>query len=144
MPERRMTHARALPLALLVMVGMTLMSACVSHGDASATRDTDIDVPGSLANDLAPLARAADAASMLARARERELAVQGERVWVDVQTRELAAEDRHRFTIDGVEVRLFSPKYQRVGAAVGTPGALRALAGLDVVRRVDPEYGYTQ
>jgi len=138
------SRSRVILVAGLFAATMALAPGCVSRGDDDRAGGQAVDVPESLANDLAPLARAADAESMLARARERGLSVQDERVLVDVQTRDLAAEDRNDLAIEGVEVISFSAKYQRVSAAVANPAALRALARVAVVRRVDPEYGYAQ
>jgi len=136
--------SRVVIVAGLFAAVVALAPGCVSRGDDDRAGSQTVNVPESLANDLAPLARAADAKSMLARARERGLSVQDERVLVDVQTRELAAEDRNDLAIDSVEVLSFSAKYQRVSAAVASPPALRALARLALVRRVDPAYGYAQ
>jgi len=138
------SRSRVILVAGLLAATMALAPGCVSRGDDDRAGGQAVDVPESLPNDLAPLARAADAESMLARARERGLSVQDERVLVDVQTRDLAAEDRNDLAIEGVEVISFSAKYQRVSAAVADPAALRALARVAVVRRVDPEYGYAQ
>lgn len=137
-------RAYALTAAALITAAIVAGAGCVSRDDKDLGETAGVEIPASLANGLQPLARAVDAESMLARARERELLVQGQRVWVDVQTRDLDADHRSDFAIEGVEVRSFSTKYQRVSAAVATPAALRQLAALAVVRRIDPEYGYAQ
>ncbi len=143
MATQRSQPVRGHLIIAVVAAAIGMVAGCVSYGDDGG-EGAVVGLPASLAGELAALARAPDAAAMLARARERELVVQGARVLVDVQTRDLTDADRGDFAIDGVEVRAFSPKYQRVSAAVATPAGLRALAGLAVVRRVDPEYGYNQ
>jgi len=131
--------ARIVLVFLAAMLLAAPLGCAAEHAPADAgSRETGVIAPALRAvmvpGDATPAAfrRAAEAAGLHAGA---------EGVPVDVQTRGLVDADRPRFELDGVTVRHFSARYERVAAVVRDPAALRALARLPVVRYIAPAYG---
>jgi len=120
-----------------------LMAACAETGGGAGSGSASVAIPDTIAADLVPLAHARDAAKMHSLARERNYRVGDHGVFVEAQTRGLTGDDATLFERSGMRVAAFSPKYQRVGLIVATPGALRELGRLSVVRRIEPVVGHT-
>lgn len=121
---------RAIGIGLLAVV---LATGCVAGGDTGKAK-TD----GKISEKLLTIF---DSGDPLAAAESRGVQTAHDGVLVDVQTEDLRPEDRSRFELDGVRVHHFSAKYERVSASVRDADALQALARIEPVRRLAPEYG---
>jgi len=126
----------------LLCVLLFVSAGCQSQ-QVAGSEPSNTDISDKISNNLRAISRAQSAEEMLGLARERGYAVDGDAMLVDVQTRGLESKDEAKFDLEGVRVESFSTKYQRVGAGVLTPAALRRLAAIDVVRRIEPNYGRT-
>lgn len=100
-------------------------------------------VPANISSNLAPLLQADTPAEFRKRAASRGYVTSEQGVAVSIRTKGLTAADKANFMIEGVTVRIFSVKYQRVSATVHSADALREIAGLPAVRYIAPRYGAT-
>ena len=127
MPER---------LLLAWLLGLVLAFGCAAD---SSVRAGD----GVIAQRLQQIFEGGEPAMARDRAADLGAVVDDHGVVVDIQTRGLTAGDRASFVLPGVRVRHFAPEYERVSASVRDRTALQALAALEPVRRIAPEYGGT-
>lgn len=60
---------------------------------------------------------------------------------LDIVTHDIGPGDKHKFQLQGVDMRHFSPRYNRVSVNVRDLDQLYKLAALPEVRSIAPEYG---
>lgn len=124
---------------ILCAAALALTVGCAAGSDAPTGKGKS----GGVVEErlLAVFRDAADTAEAVRLARGAGLRTDDHGVLVDIQTEGLSADDRHRFEFEGVAIRHFSARYERVSASVRDLTALHRLADIGVVRVIATEYG---
>ncbi|GEM_PF-2681869 len=124
---------------ILCAAALALTVGCVAGSDAPTGKGKDGGVVQQRL--LAAFRDAADTAEAVRRAREAGLRTDDHGILVDIQTQGLTSDDRPSFDLEGVAIRHFSIRYERVSASVRDLSALHRLVDIGVVRMIAPEYG---
>ena len=145
-----------------LIAAVMMVPACVNEQDSGAEPNKASNAPGAASNPklaaysqapgaqkidlnllrLAQKVRSEDL-SLRQGARHAGFVAVGKGMVLDIVTNDIQTDDQHKFRLPGVDIRHFSPKYNRVSVMIRDLDRLHELAALPEVRSIAPEYGAT-